>query len=75
MRGPAMGLPRYTAIVCCHCVIYRLARQALAPQGKRVPEECPLVRFGHSGKDWAEEGSTCAIHRGRQIGALVDPAL
>ena len=65
------GLPKYTAIVCCNYMIYRLVRQVLEMQGKRVPEDCSLVCFDYSGKDWEEERITCSIHQGRKIGALV----
>ena len=65
------GLPKYTAVVCCNFMIYRLVRQVLEAQGKRVPEDCSLVCFDYSGSDWEKEGITCSVHQGRQIGALV----
>lgn len=65
------GLPKYTAIVCCNYMIYRLVRQVLELQGKRVPEDCSLVCFDYSGKDWEKERITCSVHQGRKIGALV----
>ncbi len=65
------GLPRCTAIVCCNYMIYRLVRQALDKQGRRVPEDCSLVCFDYSGQDWEEEGVTCSIHQGREIGREV----
>ena len=65
------GLPRYTAIVCCNYMIYRLVRQVLEEQGKRVPEDCSLVCFDYSGNDWEAEGITCSVHQGQQMGRLV----
>ncbi len=65
------GLPKYTAIVCCNYMIYRLVRRVLAEQGKRVPEDCSLVCFDYSGPDWEREGITCSVHQGRQMGRLV----
>ena len=65
------GLPKYTAVVCCNYMIYRLVRQVLESQGRRVPEDCSLVCFDYSGNDWEKEGITCSVHQGRQIGVLV----
>ena len=65
------GLPKYTAIVCCNYMIYRLVRRVLEEQGKRVPEDCSLVCFDYSGPDWEAEGITCSVHQGRQMGRLV----
>lgn len=62
------GLPHCTAIACCNYMIYRLACQVLDKQGRRVPEDCSLVCFDYSGQDWEEEGVTCSIHQGREIG-------
>ena len=65
------GLPKYTAIVCCNYMIYRLVRQVLEEQGRRVPEDCSLVCFDYSGNDWEAEGITCSVHQGRKVGQLV----
>ena len=65
------GLPHCTAIVCCNYMIYRLVRQVLDKQGRRVPEDCSLVCFDYSGPNWAAEGVTCSIHQGREIGREV----
>ena len=65
------GLPKYTAIVCCNYIIYRLVRRVLEEQGKRVPEDCSLVCFDYSGNDWEAEGITCSVHQGQQMGRLV----
>lgn len=65
------GLPKYTAIVCCNYMIYRLVRQVLDAQGKRVPEDCSLVCFDYSGKSWEAEGITCSLHQGQRMGRLV----
>lgn len=65
------GLPKYTAIVCCNYMIYRLVRRVLDAQGKRVPEDCSLVCFDYSGKNWEAEGVTCSLHQGQRMGRLV----
>lgn len=65
------GLPRYTAVVCCNYLIYRLVRQVLGSQGRTVPEDCSLVCFDYSGEDWEEEGVTCSVHQGREMGRTV----
>lgn len=48
-----------------------MVRQVLDKQGRRVPEDCSLVCFDYSGQDWEEEGVTCSIHQGREIGREV----
>ena len=65
------GLPKCTAIVCCNYMIYRLVRQVLEEQNKRVPEDYSLVCFDYSGDRWEEEGITCSIHQGYKIGCQV----
>jgi GntR family transcriptional regulator of arabinose operon len=65
------GLPHCTAIICCNYIIYRLTRQALEKMGKKVPEDYSLVCFDYSGSDWVEEGITCSIHQGFQMGRQV----
>ena len=65
------SLPKYTAVVCCNYMIYRLVRQVLEEQGRRVPEDCSLVCFDYSGNDWEAEGITCSVHQGRKVGQLV----
>lgn len=52
-------------------MIYRLVRQVLEEQGRRVPEDCSLVCFDYSGNDWEAEGITCSVHQGRKVGQLV----
>lgn len=52
-------------------MIYRLVRQVLEEQGKRVPEDCSLVCFDYSRDDWEKEGVTCSIHQGYLMGQLV----
>ncbi|MBS6533026.1 MAG: GntR family transcriptional regulator [Oscillospiraceae bacterium] len=64
-------LPKYTAVVCCNYMIYRLVHQVLEEQGKRVPEDCSLVCFDYSRDDWEKEGVTCSIHQGYLMGQLV----
>ena len=64
-------LPKYTAVVCCNYMIYRLVRQVLEDQGKRVPEDCSLVCFDYSSGDWESEGITCSIHQDEKVGQLV----
>ena len=64
-------LPHCTAVVCCNYMIYRLVRQVLEKQGKRVPEDCSLVCFDYSSEDWETEGVTCSIHQGHRIGREV----
>ena len=64
-------LPKYTAVVCCNYMIYRLVRQVLEDQGKQVPEDCSLVCFDYSSGDWESEGITCSIHQGEKVGQLV----
>lgn len=65
------GLPRCTAIVCCNVMIYRLVRQALERMGRQVPEDYSLVCFDYSGDDWEQEGITCSIHQGYEMGHTV----
>ena len=65
------GLPRCTAVVCCNAIIYRLVRQALDRMGRQVPEDCSLVCFDYSGDDWEEEGVTCSVHQGYEMGRQV----
>lgn len=69
------SLPRCTAIVCCNYIIYRLVRQALSEMGKQVPEDYSLVCFDYSMEDWEQEGVTCSVHQGYQMGALVADCL
>ncbi len=64
-------LPQCTAVVCCNYMIYRLVRQVLEKQGKRVPENCSLVCFDYSSEDWEAEGVTCSVHQGYRIGQEV----
>ena len=52
-------------------MIYRMVRQVLEKQGRRVPEDCSLVCFDYSNEDWETEGVTCSIHQGRRIGREV----
>lgn len=65
------GLPHCTAVVCCNYMIYRLVRQVLEKQGRRVPQDCSLVCFDYSREDWEAEGVTCSIHQGCRIGQEV----
>lgn len=65
------GLPKCTAIVCCNVMIYRLVRQVLESQEKKVPEDYSLVCFDYSGDDWEAEGITCSIHQGYEMGRMV----
>ena len=64
-------LPQCTAVVCCNYMIYRMVRQVLEKQGRRVPEDCSLVCFDYSNEDWETEGVTCSIQQGRRIGREV----
>ncbi len=64
-------LPQCTAVVCCNYMIYRMVRQVLEKQGRRVPEDCSLVCFDYSNEDWETEGVTCSIHQGCRIGREV----
>ncbi len=63
------GLPKCTAIVCCNYIIYRLVRQVLEMQGKRVPGDYSLVCFDYSEDGWEQEGITCSKPQGYQIGS------
>ncbi len=65
------GIPECSAIVCCNYMIYRLVRQVLKEQKKKVPEDYSLVCFDYSRNAWEEEGITCSIHQGCQIGREV----
>lgn len=65
------GLPPYTAVVCCNYMIYRMVRQVLEKQGKKVPQDCSLVCFDYSSDDWETEGVTCSVHQGYRIGQEV----
>ena len=65
------GIPKCSAIVCCNYMIYRLVRQVLKEQKKKVPEDYSLVCFDYSRNAWEEEGITCSIHQGCQIGREV----
>ena len=64
-------LPQCTAVVCCNYMIYRMVRQVLEKQGRRVPEDCSLVCFDYSNEDWKAEGITCSVHQGYRIGQEV----
>ena len=64
-------LPQCTALVCCNYMIYRMVRQVLEEQGRRVPEDCSLVCFDYSNEDWETEGVTCSVHQGFRIGREV----
>ena len=64
-------LPQCTAVVCCNYMIYRMVRQVLEKQGRRVPEDCSLVCFDYSNEDWEAEGVTCSVHQGFRIGREV----
>ena len=65
------SLTRCTAIVCCNDMIYRLVRKVLAFHGKRVPEDYSVVCFDYSGNDWEQEGITCSISQGYEVGQQV----
>lgn len=65
------SLPRCTAVVCCNYMIYCLVKNVLKKQGRPVPEEYSLVCFDYSGEDWVQEGVTCSIHQGYQMGVQV----
>ena len=45
--------------------------KALREQGRRVPEDYSIICFDYSGDDWEQEGVTCSIHQGYQIGQEV----
>lgn len=62
------SIPKCTAIVCCNYRIYRLVRQVLESQGKRVPEDYSLVCFDYSADRKEEEGITCSVYQGYRIG-------
>ncbi len=62
------GIPDCTAIVCCNYIIYKLVRQVLDKMGKQVPRDFSLVCFDYSGDDWKEEGITCSVEQGYEMG-------
>ncbi len=62
------GIPKCTAIVCCNYIIYRLVRQVLDKMGKQVPEDYSLVCFDYSGDHWKDEGITCSVEQGYEMG-------
>ena len=64
-------IPKCTAIVCCNYMIYRLVKQALCDQNKKIPEDYSVVCFDYSGNDWEREDVTCSIHQGYRIGQQV----
>ena len=61
-------IPKCTAIVCCNYMIYRLVRQALESQGKKVPEDYSLVCFDYSADGKEREGITCSVDQGYKMG-------
>ena len=67
------SVPRATAIVCCNYRIYRLVRQVLEAQGKRVPQDYLVVCFDYSaGGGKEEEGyRNLLCYQGYKIGCLV----
>lgn len=68
-------IPKCTAIVCCNYMIYRLVRQVLDSQGKRVPEDYSLVCFDYSADGKEKEGITCSVHQAYKIGCQVTKRL
>lgn len=62
------SIPECTAIVCCNYIIYRLVRQVLDKMGKRVPEDYSLVCFDYSGESYKQEGITCSVEQGYEMG-------
>ncbi len=62
------SIPRATAIVCCNYRIYRLVRQVLEAQGKRVPQDYSVVCFDYSAEGKEQEGITCSVYQGYTIG-------
>lgn len=52
----------------CYQKIYRMVRQVLEKQGKKIPRDCSLVCFDYSSDDWEAEGVTCFVHQGYRIG-------
>lgn len=62
------GVPRCTAIVCCNYRIYRLVRNVLENQGKRIPEDYSMVCFDYSVDDKETEGITCSVHQAYRLG-------
>ncbi len=68
-------LPKCTAIVCSNYIIYRIVKQVLKENGKRVPEDYSLVCFDYSENDWEKENITCSVHQGYRIGQAVATSL
>ncbi len=62
------GVPECTAIVCCNSIIYQLVRQVLDKMDKKIPEDYSLVCFDYSGDRWKEEGITCSVEQGYEMG-------
>lgn len=65
------GIPECTAIVCCNYIIYRLVRQVLDKMGKSIPKDYSMVCFDYSGERWKEEGITCSVEQGYEMGRQV----
>lgn len=69
------GLPRCTAIVCCNYMILQSVLKAVEASGKKVPEDYSVVCFDYSKDDWEEQGITCSIHPGYEMGKQVGKRL
>ncbi len=68
-------VPDCTAIICCNFMILELVQTAIQNAGKSVPQDYSLVCFDYSGQDWAQQGVTCSIHPGYEMGRTVSTQL
>ena len=65
------GLPKCTAIVCCNYIVYRHVRNALDRMGKQIPADYSLVCFDYSADTYRQEGVTCSVEQGFEMGRQV----
>lgn len=67
--------PKCTAIVCCNYMVYNTVKAILSRSGKTIPQHYSVVCFDYSENDWAEEGVTCSVHPGFEMGQAAASSL
>lgn len=60
--------PKCTAIVCCNHMVYCAVKETLERLGKTIPHHYSVVCFDYSATDWVDEGVTCSLHPGFELG-------
>ncbi len=64
-------IPNATAILCCNSIIYKLVKQVLKSQGRKIPDDISLVALDMSLEDLKKDTVTCTTNQGFVIGQKV----